>query len=293
MKLEGGLVCLALGLGFPTPGRGGTEEGMDDITKKRIVYAVPGMDRVTVRRDLVYKTVEGAALHMDVYRPPDAARESRLPVVVLVHGGPIDPRMTPKDWGVFRSYGELLAASGLAAVTFNHRLYAPARVRDAAADVADLLTHLRREGEALGLDTGRIAVWAFSGGGFLLSGVVRDAPAEIRALVAYYAILDLQVPPPGADNSLSAETRRELSPVAQVEAGAPVKPPILIARAGRDNPWLNASIDRFAQAALARNVSLDLLTHPNGQHGFDILDDDARSREILRATVSFLKERLN
>jgi hypothetical protein len=44
--------------------------------------------------------------------------------------------------------------------------------------------------------------------------------------------------------------------------------------------------------ALAVNVSLDLLNHPAGRHGFDILDDDARSREVIARTIDFLRARL-
>jgi len=69
-------------------------------------------------------------------------------------------------------------------------------------------------------------------------------------------------------------------------------PPILVARAGLDNPWLNEGIDRFVQAALASGATLDLLNHPEGRHGFDILDDDARSRQIIRHTLEFLREYL-
>jgi hypothetical protein len=34
------------------------------------------------------------------------------------------------------------------------------------------------------------------------------------------------------------------------------------------------------------------MNHPTGRHGFDILDDDARSREIIARTLDFLKARL-
>ena len=44
--------------------------------------------------------------------------------------------------------------------------------------------------------------------------------------------------------------------------------------------------------SLERNVSLELLNHESGRHGFDILDDDDRSREILSRTLAFLKSRL-
>jgi dienelactone hydrolase len=112
-------------------------------------------------------------------------------------------------------------------------------------------------------------------------------------VASFYAVLDLQQPPPGApDSGLSAETRTLFSPVAALGQDAKSAPPILVARAGLDNPWLNDSVDRFVAAALARGATLDLLTHPSGRHGFDILDDDARTKEIIRRTLEFLRERL-
>lgn len=35
------------------------------------------------------------------------------------------------------------------------------------------------------------------------------------------------------------------------------------------------------------------MNHPNGQHGFDIFNDDARSREIIKATLAFMHEHLD
>ena len=98
-----------------------------DITKMRIVYRVPGMDRVRVERNRVYRDFAGARLEMDVYSPPEATRGAPLPVVILIHGGPVPPGASAKNMGVFLSYGELLAASGLKAVTFSHGLSRPAR----------------------------------------------------------------------------------------------------------------------------------------------------------------------
>jgi len=65
--------------------------------------------------------------------------------------------------------------------------------------------------------------------------------------------------------------------------------PMLIAKAGIDYPALNASIDHFIEEASAKNVALDYMIHPGGQHAFDILDDVARSREIIKRTLEFMK----
>jgi hypothetical protein len=66
-------------------------------------------------------------------------------------------------------------------------------------------------------------------------------------------------------------------------------PPIFIGRAGLDGAALNATIDAFVQEAKARNLAVEMMNHPNGRHGFDILDDDARSKEIIAAAIAFLK----
>jgi acetyl esterase/lipase len=231
----------------------------------RVVVSVPGMDAVHVRRDVVYKTADGHPLHMDLYSPPGAA--TPRPAVILIHGGPV-PRLGAKNMGVFVSYGELLAASGFVAVTFNHRFLGPDRFPDAAEDVADLIAHVRREAGSLGVDPGRVALWAFSGGGPLLGASLREHPAWLRAAVAYYAVL------------------------AGLEDDARHLPPMLVARAGLDSPSLNATIARFVDAALAGGAVLDLLNHPGGRHGFDILDDDERTKQIIRRTIEFLRDHL-
>jgi acetyl esterase/lipase len=265
---------------------------LDELVKMRVVLKVPGTADVRVRRDLAYRTVGGEALAMDVYAPPDLAPGAKYPTVVLIHGGPIPPQAKPKGMGVFVSLGETLAASGFVAVTFNHRFYGEERLRDASEDVAVLVERVRRDAPDLHADPDRIGLWSFSGGGPFLSAALRDAPPYVRALVAYYAVLDLQVPPPGVTSSLGDEARRELSPLHQLAHGSRPTPPIFVARAGQDSPWLNATIDRFVDEALRRNASLTLITHAEGRHGFDILDDVERSREILRATLEFLKTNL-
>jgi acetyl esterase/lipase len=267
-----------------------------EIVKMRAVLRLPGADDVPVRRDLVYKEVAGVRLELDLYRPASAAHGERLPLVVLIHGGPIPEGSRPKEWGTFDSIARLVAVSGLSAIAFNHRFHAPALLVEAAGDLRDLLRYAAENAAGLGVDPERVALWAFSGGGPFLSSALREGPAGVRALVAYYALLDLRERPPGllpgGPNDLTDETRAAYSPAYHVATSGRPVPPLLVARAGQDHPWLNGAIDRFVAAALARNAPLDLLNHPAGHHGFDVLDDDERSREILRRTLEFLRGRL-
>src|SRR5512139_139848 len=132
------------------------------MVRMRVVLRVPGMDATDVQRDVVYRTAGGQPLRMDVYTPAGPPRTR--PAVLLVHGGPI-PRTGAKNMGVFVSYGELLAASGFVAVTFDHRFLAPDRLHDASEDVAAAVGYVRSEAATLSVDPDRLALWAFSGGG--------------------------------------------------------------------------------------------------------------------------------
>ena len=263
----------------------------EQLIRMEIVYRVPGMADTAVRNDIPYTAPGGEALTMDVYQPSGSCSAWGWPVVLMVHGGPV-PMLGAKNMGVFTSYGRLLAASGFVAVIFNHRFLAPERLSDAGADVEAAARYVRDHAADLSIDGKRLGIWAFSGGGPLLSLALRERGLGARAVVAYYAALDLQEKPPGASAALSDDVRRDFSPVHHVKAGAGKTPPILVARAGLDHPFLNASIDRFVHEALAVNASLDLMNHPDGRHGFDILDDDARSREIIARTLEFLRLRL-
>lgn len=287
--MDAKIVILALAVAQGGPVMVKKTPALEDMIRMRVVFSVPGMDAVSVRRNAVYKIVDGEPLHMDVYSPSGPSRPR--PTVILVHGGPI-PRIGAKDMGVFVSYGELLAASGFVAVAFDHRFLTPGRLTDAAGDVEDVVAHVRENAKSLGVDRERLALWGFSGGGPLLAAPLRERPAWLRAVVAYYAILDLQQSPPAEDLGISTELRQTFSAIRSLGEDARGAPPILVARAGLDNPWLNGTIDRFVHAALGNRATLDLLNHPEGRHAFDILDDNPRSKQIIRNTLEFLRDRL-
>ena len=180
------------------------------------------------------------------------------------------------------SYGRMLAASGMTGIAFDHRLLGLDRLRDSAADVADLVRHVRDQASTLGIDASRLALWAFSGGGPLLAAALRERPSWLKLVVGYYAIME-----PfggGQDESLSA--------IAALGRDASNAPPIVLARAGRDIPEINSSIDRFVAAANSAGATVDLLTHPTGRHGFDILDPGDRSNQIIQHTIATLRQTL-
>ena len=272
---------------------GGLEDPpwLKEMLYKRIVYTTPAMRQVKVRKDLTYRRVAGAELKMDVYSPANSQSRALRPAIVFIHGGRIPPnlRTKPKDWGVFISYGQLVAASGYVGVTFNHRFYTWNSLDDSQSDVTELITYVRNNAESLGIDKDKIILWAVSAGGIFLSQTLRDAPQYVRCLVCFYAELDLQNLRKVAPASVTDEMLREYSPVYHLSKNKKGVPPIFIARAGLDDSDLNGGIDRFVQIALSNNLTIDLYNHAEGHHGFDVEDNDQRSREIIRQALEFIK----
>jgi len=268
---------------------------IEQVYKMPAVYSVPGMDQVQVRRDIVYKTVDSEKgkidLKLDWYAPTAAKPGSTYPVVVLISGGGIEG--APHDWrdaGVYLSYGRILAASGFVAITYSKR-YAPGPAGvQGIADTHDLVAYLSEHAADLLLDKNRFAFWAFSAGGGVLASLLAESAPATRAVFCFYCVSETNT------SGLSAEDadrkRRIFSSVYQVQQGSPPFPPLFIARAGLDNPTLNAGIDALVSAALAKNLSVEVMNHPNGRHAFDVLDPVDRSREIIARALAFLKSHL-
>lgn len=256
-----------------------------------VVYALPGMDGVEVRRDLVYRHVEDRKLLMDIYRAPDQVTGERRPAVLFVHGdAPPAILAHAKDWGAYTSWGRLAAVSGLVGITFTHRsTEGRTRLQEACDDVQAAIDYVRSHGEELGVDPDRLCLWVCSAGGFKLKLALASNPTFIRCTVAYYPVLDLM---PGREQTppaISDETLQSFSTIRCVSGEAA---PMLLVRAGLDHPVLNGALDAFVQAALAVNMPLALYNHPTGEHAFDIRNPGPRSSEIIGQTLAFMVQHL-
>lgn len=256
-----------------------------------VTVSRPGMDRVVYARDLAYTDRADPNIRMDIYQPPGGLVGPRRPAVLFIHGG-ADARARPKDWGIYQSWGRLVAASGFVAVVFNQSLAFPeTRVTEGAADVASALAFVRANAARYGIDADRLCLIAFSAGGPLLAPYLRDAPPQIRCLVGYYPFMDIRQSS-FHQQAESADTLRRHSNILRLDQpGRAV--PLLLVRAGRDEiPTLLDSVDRFAAAALARNHPLTMVNHPEAPHGFDNQLGDAHTREIIETSLRFLADHL-
>ncbi len=253
-----------------------------------VVLKVPGMDTVKVVENLKYTKSDDANVLMDIYIPPDLSENEKRPAVIFLHGG-AKTDYTPKDWGVYTSWGRLIAASGFVGVTFTHRLeYPNTSLEKAAADVRDAIKYVRENADKYHVDKDRVCLIAYSAGGPLLTLAMRGDMPFVRCLVGFYAFMDIQQS--DYRTTEKPETVKSFSPITYLQNDANKIPPMFIARAGHDEvATMLDSIDRFVAEALSKDIALTLVNHPQGVHGFDNQNDDERSREIIRTAIEFIR----
>ncbi|HTE39811.1 MAG TPA: alpha/beta hydrolase [Steroidobacteraceae bacterium] len=261
-----------------------------DHARKPIVYRVPDMDRVTVHSNLRYCDSPETRILMDVYIPPDVPTNSTCPAVLFVHGG-VPGALPVKEMGSFRSWGRLIAAQGVVAVTFTHRLQWPlSQLTEATFDVRSAIDYVRDNAPKFGIDANRLCIIAMSAGGPLLTLSIRDRLEYVRCQVALWPLLDLD----GIGFGQAGVDQTRIDHPEQFALRTYLRDsafkPLFIARAGKDaTPGLNVRLDRFVGEALAANAPVTLVNHPAGVHGFDVENDDERSREIIRNVMAFVQ----
>ena len=210
------------------------------------VLKLQGMEKVDVRADVRY---DGERT-FDLYRQSPAAA---LPLVIFINGV---GRPDLKEWGQYTSWPRLVAARGMAAISYQTE-------GDQAAVTAQtekLLQYVKQHASELKIDASRIAIWACSANGRVGTELVTRH--DFRAAAFYYAIMT------------TAPKNEEM--------------PVLITRAGLDTQVINDSIDRWAAQALALDLPVTVINYPQGLHGFDLRNDTAQSRSIISQTLDFL-----
>jgi acetyl esterase/lipase len=253
------------------------------ITKRPVVYRIPGQDAVIVRRDVPYRD----DLTLDLYYPPDSKPEVRAPAVIFVTGYP-DPGFQKflgcrqKEMASYISWAELAAASGLIAVTYSNR--------EPPADAEAVLSFIRQNGETLGIDETRIGIWSCSGNVPTALAVLMNEPSDAFrcAVLCYGLMLDLDGNTAVDDGAKQFGYRNPAA--GKSVSDLPPKLPLMIVRAGRDEfPHLNETLDRFVSKALECNLPLTLINHAEAPHAFDIAHDSQMSRDVIRRVLDFVR----
>lgn len=249
------------------------------------------MGEVVVKHNVKYQPTRDSTLSLDIYYPPNLKSRSKLPAVIFVFGYS-DSKMIEmtgsklKDFGQYLSWGQLTAASGLIAITYE--------TNQPSFDIHKLIRFIRQNATSLKIDKNRIGIWACSGNvPTALSVLMRGSRDFLKCAVFYYGfMLDWN------NSHIVAEAARQVGFVYPGETmtidDLPQTVPIFIVRAGREQtPNLNETIDYFLNEAIARNLPITFVNYSEGQHAFDILDDTETSHKIIKQTLGFMQTHLN
>jgi hypothetical protein len=262
-----------------------------DVDKVRIVLQTKSMNEVVIKRGVVYHTAENDSLSMDLYYPPSADRLAVFPLVVFVFGYP-DTIMREssvtklKDMGQYVSWAQLIASSGLVALTYE--------TLDPVSDIRGVIQYVRVNASALQIDAGRIAIWSCSGNvPTALSLLTKESNDYLKCAVFYYGVT-FELPGSSKVSELATKIGFAFPAILSVPDTLRWDVPTFLVRAGLDNiPYLNETLTRFLMLAISKNSPLEFRNLPNAQHAFDVLDDNDSSRETIQRTVDFIKHHIS
>jgi hypothetical protein len=265
-----------------------TKKNAEDNTELSVVYKVPGMENVIIKKDLEYFAEQGTVLTVDMYYPPGFKFETNLPAVLVVFGYSneaakklVGTRL--KDWSWYRSWGKLIAASGMIALIYE--------TDSPETDLNFLLQFLQDRADEFCVDRYRLGIYSCSANvPTALVNCMDKTKKYFRCAAFYYGFFLMT----DQKNIQEIESLSEKMGFSTPKLNAELKLrddlPLLIVRAGLDNvPHLNNTIDQFISKAVSQNLQINFINYAKGQHGFDAYDDNDLSREIIKKTIDFWK----
>ena len=246
----------------------------NDISKMHLVYQVQSMNSIKP-----IKIEYNDTLTADLYIPSTKAAAQTFPCVIFISGY---ARINFRHVQVYNDWARLMAANGLIGIVYETN--AP------NIDFDKLIEYLIANANSLQLDKAKIGIWSCSANSLLAINKMTES-SKFKCYSIYYGLTL-------TGNSEYVNEAEELSKKngfffsVKNDYNSPM--PILIVRAGKDSyTIILKSIDEFVKSLLAKNIHFELINYPDGQHAFDILDDNATSKEIITRTVEFFKKELN
>jgi Tfp pilus assembly protein PilF/dienelactone hydrolase len=233
-----------------------------DITSYPVVYRVPAMQDVVEKHDVVYSQAGNRAVRLDLYYPSAPGPRRAWPAVVFANGVGDGGLGRLEDWEIYKTWARLVAAHGLVGITMEAE---PSP--KSGQNLKALVEFLARDGAALSVDAGRLAVWSCSGNvTTTLPYLMNDAPPGVKAAVIYYGIATL------------SSLRKDL--------------PIFYVLAEKDSSGFTAGIRALWTRAIETVAPWRMVNAPGLPHAFDAVDESAQSKRLVKETLAFLAEHL-
>ena len=259
---------------------------------------------VTEIHDVVYRTVDGLPLALDIYLPDSPGSH---PAILFVHGG----AWHTGDKRRLAPLARFLAERGYAGFSVNYRLAPDFTFPAALEDLRCAVKWLRAHAADYGVDPDRIAALGTSAGAHLVAllGTAPEAlgacvdpgiPSRVQAVIALFGPMDLLsaagTPAEravegflGAAAGDAPDLWQEASPITWV---SPDDPPFLFIHGRDDRVVPYEESVRMADALRRAGVEARLLLIPGAGHGFINRPDTPATRAAVAAILDFLDDTL-
>ena len=247
-----------------------------------------------------FKARDGLSLHGYLSMPPGQEKARHLPLVLLVHGGPIGVR---DEWD-YDPYVQMLATHGYAVLQVNYRgsggygyHFMRAGYRQWGGKMQDDLTDATRWAIAHGIgDPGRICIFGGSYGGYAALEGATSEPDLYRCAIGYVGVYDLPLMYARGDTAQSmlgesylhealGDDRKMLaarSPINQLDR---LKAQVMLIVGGTDKRVPAVQGENLHRALLQRKIPHEWLYKPDEGHGFY---SEAHRAELFSRVVAFL-----
>ncbi len=253
-----------------------------------VVYDLPKMNEVIVKKDIPYQDIAGSDLKMDIYYPPDFDFQSKIPAVIIVLGYP-DVAGQKLLGSEFKNYIQLvswckiISASGMAGIVYQSI--------NPEKDIITLSNYLKTNENKLKIDINKIGAWTCSAHTpTTISYILNGSDNIFKCAVVYYGFFltnDFKYLQQidTISQKMGFKTPRLPEPTTWRK-----DVPIMIIRAGKDNvPYINQTLANFYDKALNQDLAITLINYQNGVHGFDAALDNETTRQIIKNTLEFWK----
>lgn len=236
--------------------------------RMNVLYEVPNMDKVQVKKNITYKTYgNNQKLGMDLYSPLQTDNNKKPYAIIMIHGAAGVASI--KDTGCYNSWGRIGAASGYATIVFNWRAWDRKSAAENSQDIADAITYIRAHAEELNINPDHMSIFAYSAG--VKEGVRKALEVDtgfIDSIVEYYGELPLEV---------------------LEKADAKPLPPMFLADAAYDEV-MNTDVNKeFFQKASALQYPITRMVHQQGGHAFELFDDNMSTYDIIKKSLEFVE----
>lgn len=250
----------------------------------------PARDTSVVRETFpVCVRSDGSPLLVDLARPSGGVAGS-APVAILLHGGvPAAMKASFRSSEFFRDWAAVLASRGVASLAFDHGLDWPqVKVSRALAELDQVLGWLAGAAAAERLDLSRVTAVGFSGAGLLIGEILAgERPLAARVMAALYPLTAMPAEGRFA-GTVDAAWAEAVDLARSAGRVARAGRPLLIARAGEDDPVSLQALDSALSALRLARAPLEVVDLPGAVHGFDATQDNAATWAVVDRVCGFV-----